>query len=80
MQTKLTLRVDDSVVRKAKRLARKKGSSVSQIFSDFISKEEDDQALADLAEITSSMVGALAGSAIDDDRESHRKHLEEKYL
>ena len=80
MQTKLTLRVDDSVVRKAKRLARKKGSSVSQIFSEFISKVEDDQPLTELGEITASMVGVLAGAEIADAKESYRKHLEAKYL
>ena len=80
MQTKLTLRIEDSVVRKAKRLARKRGSSVSKIFSDFISEEKDDQELSDLGEITASMVGVLGGVDIVDDKDAYHAHLEDKYL
>lgn len=80
MQTKLTLRMDDSVIRKAKRVARKRGTSVSRIFSDYISEAEDDQQLEDLGEITASMIGALRGVEIEDTREEYRNHLEKKYL
>lgn len=80
MQTKLTLRVEDSVIRKAKRLAQKRGSSVSKIFSDFITEEKDDQELADLGEITASMIGALGGVNIPDDKDDYHAHLEAKYL
>jgi len=80
MQTKLTLRLDDSVIRKAKKIARKRGTSVSRIFSDYISEAEDDQQLDDLGEITASMIGALRGVEIEDDRKEHRDRLEKKHL
>ncbi len=80
MQTKLTLRLDDSVIRKAKKIARKRGTSVSRIFSDYISETEDEQKLDDLGEITVSMIGALRGVKIGDIRKEYRDHLEKKYL
>lgn len=79
MQTKLTLRTEDSVVRKAKRLAFKRSSSVSKTLSDFIIGEEDDQRLNDPGEITTSMVGFLRGADIPNDKGAHHPHLEAKY-
>jgi predicted transcriptional regulator len=80
MQTKLTLRLDDAVIRKAKKIARKRGTSVSRIFSDYISEAEDEEQLEDLGEITASMIGALRGVEIEAPREEYRNHLEKKYL
>ncbi len=80
MQTKLTLRVEDSVVRKAKRLAQKRGRSVSKIFSDFIAEEEDDQELESLGSITASMVGVLGKAEIPNEKDAFHDHLEDKYL
>jgi len=80
MQTKLTLRMDEAMIRKAKRIARKRGTSVSRIFSNYISEVDDDQELEDLGEITSSMIGALRGVEIKDAREEYHNHLEKKYL
>jgi hypothetical protein len=72
--------MDDAVIRRAKSIARKRGTSVSRIFSDFISQEGDEGDLGDLGEITASMMGALKGSDIQDGRVEYRKHLEEKFL
>ena len=80
MKTKLTLRVDDTVIRKAKRIASKRGRSVSRIFSDYISEVEDSQEFNDINPITRSMIGALAGVEIENDRTEHHQHLEAKYL
>ncbi|WP_269525985.1 DUF6364 family protein [Coraliomargarita parva] len=80
MQTKLTLRMDDTVIRKAKKLAHKRGTSVSRIFSDFITEAEDDPELDELGAITASMVGVLGDVDLEDEREDYRKHLEDKYL
>jgi predicted transcriptional regulator len=80
MQTKLTLRMDDSIVEKAKRLARKRGTSVSRIFSRYISEANDDQDFGDIGKITASMIGVLRGSEVGEEKEAHRAHLESKYL
>ena len=38
MQTKLTLRLDDWLIRKAKRFSKKTGKSVSKIVADYFEK------------------------------------------
>ena len=80
MKAKLTLRIDDAVIRKAKKIASKRGTSVSRIFSDYISEVDDNQDLEGLGEITRSMVGALGGVELNSDEKEYRDHLESKYL
>jgi hypothetical protein len=77
MQAKLTLRMEESVIRKAKRLARKRGKSVSKIISEYITDEPDEQLVEELPPVTASMVGVLGHEAKEQD---YKKHLEEKYL
>ena len=80
MQTKLTLRVDDAIIRKAKKIASKRGTSVSRIFSEHISEIYDGQNLEDLGETTRSKIGLLRGADIMSDRDEYREHLKAKYL
>lgn len=80
MQTKLTLRMEDALIRKAKRIARRKGTSVSKIFVEYIKQESDESFDDELPPITSSMLGVLKKDSVDVDEESYHKHLEEKYL
>ena len=80
MQAKLTLRVEEALIRKAKRLAKKRGTSVSRIFGDFISNQADDLPSNDLPPLTASMLGAIKKKGADIDDDSYRKHLEERHL
>ena len=77
MQSKLTLRMEDAVIRKAKRIAKQKGQSVSRIFSDYIAAETEDVEMKELPPVTASMVGVLAAEVDDLD---YKQYLEEKYL
>lgn len=80
MQVKLTLRVEEALIRKAKRLAKKRGTSVSRIFGDFISNQTDDLPSNDLPPLTVSMLGAIKKEGVDIDEDSYRKHLEDRHL
>ena len=80
MQTKLTLRMEEAVIRKAKRLARKRGQSVSRMVSEYIAQAEEAEGENRLPPLTASMVGALASGKGDVDETSYRRHLEEKHL
>lgn len=40
MKTKLTLLVDERIKRKARALSRRRNTSISAVFSEFIEKEE----------------------------------------
>ncbi|MCG8525133.1 MAG: DUF6364 family protein [Opitutales bacterium] len=80
MQTKLTLRMEEALIRKAKRIARRKGTSVSKIFGEYIKKESDEGLDDELPPITSSMLGVLKNDSVEVDEGSYHKQLEEKYL
>lgn len=72
---KLTLSIDEEVVRRAKQLARQWDTSVSGLV---------EQSLRGLAETGRSadppLVAELRGSLPEDvDREAYRQHLEEKH-
>lgn len=79
MQTKLTLRLDDDLVRRAKAYARRSGKSVSALVADFFAQLERRTA-SDKPELTPavrSLLGALANGKGDE--RDHRRHLEEKH-
>jgi hypothetical protein len=80
MQTKLTLRLDDGLIRKAKRFSKKSGKSVSRIVADYFDKL-DVPPPEDIEGITPK-VAALRGilKRTGADEEDYYRHLEEKHL
>lgn len=79
MQTKLTLRLDDELIRRAKDYARRSGKSVSQIVADFLALLErpmEGQAV-ELTPTVRSLLGALSDTPVDES--DYYKYLEEKY-
>ena len=80
MQSKLTLRLEEELVRRAKRLAKKRGKSVSKIVADYFTLFEAEKKKPEekFSPIVQSLKGALRGTTID--VQAYRKHLEEKYL
>ena len=80
MYTKLTLRLDDGIIPKAKRIAKKRKTSVSHLVSDYFKILEDDAEERDLPKRTRSMVGALQGTKEAVSEDSHHKYLESNYL
>ncbi len=78
MNTKLTLRMDEALVRTAKAEAGRRGKSVSQIVGEFFdSLASGQRAPAKLPPITTSLVGVLKGRGVSE--ADYRKHLREKY-
>jgi hypothetical protein len=80
MQTKLTLRLDDALIHRAKSYARKSGKSVSQIVAGYFSLL-DDKPVKDTSEITPivrSLKGSLKGAKVG--KKDYHKYLEEKHL
>ena len=80
MKNKLTLRLDDSLIRRAKKHAKQKGISVSQMVADYFALIETEQPSTDrsLPPITASLTGILKNQEVHED--DYKKHLEEKYL
>lgn len=80
MQTKLTLRMEDELIRLAKSVSEKKGKSLSKMVADYfrvLTKKE----LFDNIELppnVKSLYGALADTDIGES--VYKKYLEGKYL
>lgn len=77
MNTKLTLRLDDALIERAKRYSAKSGKSVSQLVADYFAVIEVDLPLAAPTPRVRALRGALKGSGLDE--ADYRRHLEEKY-
>lgn len=78
MQTKLTLRVEDSLIQQAKDYAREHDKSLSQIVADYFKALTESKQRLENAPITQSLIGVLSTSEVDE--EDYKKHLEDKYL
>lgn len=79
MQTKLTLRMDDALIRAGKRRARRQGKSLSKLVADYLAllerleAEEGDA----LPPATARLRGRLRGSSVDE--ADYRDYLDEKH-
>jgi hypothetical protein len=79
MNTKLTLRLDDELIRGAKRYAARSGKSVSQLVGDYFAVLEagDETSDVELTPRVRRLLGALAGASVDE--QDYRRHLEDKH-
>ncbi len=80
MNTKLTLRLDDSLIRSAKRHSTRSGKSVSRLVSDFFAliDAEESRPASELTPRVKALVGSLSKSSLDE--RDYRRHLERKHL
>jgi len=77
MNTKLTLRMDDTLVAEAKTHAARRGKSVSQMFGEFVASLGISHPGDALPPVTGSLRGVLKGRRITES--DYKKHLREKY-
>ena len=80
MTTKLTLRIDEELIKAAKKYSAQKGKSVSKLVTEYFQlitneklKEEEN-----LTPTVRSLKGILKGKELTE--QDYKKHLEEKYL
>lgn len=80
MQTKLTLRLEEELIRRAKTFSRKSGKSVSRIVAEYF--ETLEVTAPDRPGGITPKVAALKGILKDTGivEEDYRRHLEEKHL
>lgn len=80
MKNKLTLRLDDSLIKRAKKRAKQKGTSVSQMVADYFSliETEDSSPAKKLPPVTASLAGIAKNTDVREN--DYKKYLEEKYL
>ncbi len=78
MTTKLTLRLDQELIARAKRHSADTGRSVSQLVADFFFLIEAQDSGVEITPRARALRGVLAGSELDED--DYRRHLEIKHL
>jgi hypothetical protein len=80
MNTKLTLRLDEDLIKSAKRYAAQTGKPISRIVADLfeIIRTERLKKEYSLTPAVKSLKGALKGKKIDES--DYKKYIEEKYL
>jgi hypothetical protein len=78
MQTKLTLRLEDSLIKQAKSYAKQHDKSLSQVVADYFQILTQQSKKPVTSPITKSLIGVLDSSNIDE--KDYKKHLEEKFL
>ena len=80
MQTKLTLRLDDELINRAKSGAKKRGKSLSQMVAGYFSvlDAEPEKEASEFTPLVQSLKGSLKGAKVT--KKDYYKYLEEKYL
>jgi len=80
MHTKLTLRIEETLIERAKVFAKKAGKSVSRVVADYFTVLERpprrDKSLS-WPPLVRSLKGSLRGARVDE--KAYRRYLEEKY-
>jgi hypothetical protein len=80
MQTKLTLRLDEDLIRTAKVIGREKGQSVSKMVAVYFQSlsENQERKRPYFSPTIKALKGAWRGKNID--QKDYRRYLEKKYL
>jgi hypothetical protein len=82
METKLTLRLNDNVIERAKKYARLHNISLSRLiesYLDNITKEKDIGEKSTITPLVESLIGVIDLPADFDYKKDYRDYLEEKY-
>lgn len=81
MDAKLTLKLDQKAVDRAKRYARQRGVSLSRVVEAYFLNlpEPEPKPLAAPTGVVAELAGILAGKEIDVSKESFAAHLAKKY-
>ncbi|MEJ2612762.1 MAG: DUF6364 family protein [Candidatus Thiodiazotropha sp.] len=76
MQSKLTLRLDETLIQQAKIYAKQHDKSLSQVVADYFHLLTKGTESLEPPPITQSLIGVIK----DVDEDDYKRHLEEKYL
>ena len=82
MGSKLTLRVDEKLIRNAKRIAKSRRVSLSRMVSDYFKSIAVYQKEESIESPILSEISGILPSKVDNKKllKSYKKHIEDKYL
>lgn len=80
MDAKLTLKLDQEAIERAKQYAERRGLSLSRVVeSYFLRLAEAEEPRQRLTGVVAELAGALAGAEVGDAREEYTDYLQKKY-
>ena len=80
MDTKLTLKLDQEVIEKAKRFARGQQTSLSQLIENYLlNLTRDEDLVIPVSPLVKSLSGIIDLPSSSDVRKGYREHLRRKY-
>ncbi|MCU0440843.1 MAG: DUF6364 family protein [Bacteroidia bacterium] len=79
MNTKLTLKLDNSVIEKAKTYAKKKNTSLSKLIESYLGLLVNPQDSQDVTPLVKSLSGVVELPKNVDYKKDYKKHLSNKY-
>lgn len=77
MTARLTLELDEDVIRRAERASARTGKSVARLVSDYFAEMDEEPDEPELTPRVKFLFGLLAGSGVDE--QDYYRYLEEKY-
>jgi hypothetical protein len=77
VNTKLTLRMDEALIERAKLHSERSGKSLSRLVGDFFTAIDAPAAPVDITPRVRSLLGALSHATLDE--ADYRRHVEEKH-
>lgn len=79
MDTKLTLKLDTSVIEQAKTYAKKKNTSLSKLIESYLGLLVDPQNVQEVTPLVKSLSGVIDLPKNFDYKKDYKKHLTNKY-
>jgi hypothetical protein len=79
MDTKLTLRLDNSIIEKAKNYAKNKNTSLSKLIESYLGKLVTPNDTHEVTPLVKSLSGVIDLPKNFDTKKEYKKHLSNKY-
>ena len=79
MNTKLTLKLDEDIIVKAKLYARKKNTSLSQLVESYLNLLTQEQNALEITPLVRSLSGVASLSSAADPKAEYKKRILKKY-
>ena len=79
MDTKLTLKLDQEIIEKAKGYAKSRKTSISRLIENFLQKITSEDEKEEITPLVKSLSGIIALPAKYDHKKEYADHLSKKY-
>lgn len=81
MDTKLTLKLNQEVIKKAKFYAKSNHTSLSRLIENYLNSltQKEQKSEIEVSPLVSSLTGVISDQSVNDFKKEYREYLEKKY-